>query len=116
MAISIAASVVVLGAALVSKWPELQAGVTGAPAAIVALAVALQVVALVSRSEAWHASVLASGGTVGRRTLYRASSMGFVGASCTQLGTAARIGTLRRSAPDACPVCQPSSRPSCRSW
>ena len=103
VAISIAASVV-LGAALVSKWPELQAGVTGAPAAIVALAVALQVVALVSRSEAWHASVLASGGTVGRRTLYRASSMGFVGGLLhTQLGTAARIGTLRRSAPDACP-------------
>ncbi len=101
--ISVAASIV-LAAALVGKWPELQAGVTGAPAAVVALAVALQVVALVSRSEAWHVSVLASGGTVGRRRLFRASSMGFVGGLLnTQLGTAARIGTLRRSAPDDCP-------------
>src|ERR671930_2752442 len=101
--ISVAASVV-LGAALVGKWPELEAGVTGAPAAVVALAVALQVLALVSRSEAWHVSVLASGGTVRRRTLYRASSMGFVGGLLnTQLGTAARIATLRRSVPDDCP-------------
>ena len=103
VSISVGASVV-LGAALVGKWPELQAGVTGAPAAVVALAVALQVLALVSRSEAWHVSVLASGGTVSRRTLYRASSMGFVGGLLnTQLGTAARIGTLRRAAPDECP-------------
>ena len=101
--ISVTASVV-LGAALVGKWPELQAGVTGTPVAIVVLAVALQVLALVSRSEAWHVSVLASGGTVGRRTLYRASSMGFVGGLLnTQLGTAARIGMLRRSAPGECP-------------
>jgi hypothetical protein len=95
---------VVLGAALMGKWPELKAGVTGAPGPVVALAVALQVLALVSRSEAWHVSVLASGGTVKRRRLYRASSMGFVGGLLnTQLGTAARIAALRRSAPDECP-------------
>ena len=37
--------------------------------------VLLQVVALVSRSEAWHLTIGAAGGTVDRRTLYRASSM-----------------------------------------
>jgi hypothetical protein len=106
-ALMVSASVgasLVLGAALVGKWPELKAGVTGAPAAVVAAAVLLQVLALVSRSEAWSVSVLASGGTVSRRRLYRASSMGFVGGLLnTQVGTAARIAALRRSAPADCP-------------
>ena len=103
VAASITASVA-LGVVLVGKSDELQTGVTGAPLAIAAAAVLLQVVALVSRSEAWHRCVRAGGGTVGRRTLYRASSMGFVGGLLnTQLGTAARIAALRRSAPDASP-------------
>jgi hypothetical protein len=101
--VSIAASAA-LGLLLVGKWDELETGVTGAPIAIAAAAVALQLLALVSRSEAWHACVRAGGGTVGRRTLYRASSMGFVGGLLhTQLGTAARIAALRRSAPEASP-------------
>ena len=101
--VSILASVA-LGLVLVGKWEELETGVTGAPLAIAAAAVALQVVALVSRSEAWHGCVRAGGGTVGRRTLYRASSMGFVGGLLnTHLGTAARIAALRRSAPEASP-------------
>jgi hypothetical protein len=100
---SIAASVVLV-AAVAGKWSELRAGVTGAPIAVVALAVALQALALVSRSEAWYGSVSASGGTVSRRRLYRASSMGFVGNLInTQLGAAARIATLRRSAPAETP-------------
>ena len=100
---SIAASAA-LGLVLVGKWNELETGVTGAPLAIAAAAVLLQVVALVSRSEAWHRCVRAGGGTVGRRTLYRASSMGFVGGLLnTQLGTAARIAALRRSAPESSP-------------
>jgi hypothetical protein len=94
----------VLVVALVGKWGELKAGITGAPVAIVLVAIALQVLALVSRSEAWHVSVRASGATVDRRRLYRASSMGCVGNVLNaQLGTAARIATLRRSAPDECP-------------
>ncbi len=89
---------------LISKWGELETGVTGAPLAIAAAAVSLQVVALVSRSEAWYGCVRAGGGTVSRRTLYRASSMGFVGGLVhTQLGTAARIGALRRLAPEESP-------------
>jgi hypothetical protein len=66
--------------------------------------VALQVVALVARSEAWHVCVRASGGTVARRRLYRASSLGCVGNLLNhQLGTAARIAALRRSAPAESP-------------
>ena len=91
-------------ALLVGKWDELEAGITGAAAAVIALAVALQVVALVSRSEAWRVCVHYSGGTVGRRKLYRASSIGCVGAVLNhELGTAARIAALRRSAPQETP-------------
>jgi uncharacterized membrane protein YbhN (UPF0104 family) len=103
VSVSLGASVV-LGAVLVGKWGELQAGITGAPILTIVAAVALQALALVARSEAWHVSVLASGGTVGRRSLYRASSMGFVGNLLNaQLGTAARIAALRRSAPEGSP-------------
>jgi hypothetical protein len=103
VAASIAASVA-LGLLLIGKWDELETGVTGAPIAIAGAAVALQVLALVARSEAWHVCVRAAGGAVGRRTLYRASSMGFVGGLLhTQFGTAARIAALRHSAPEASP-------------
>jgi uncharacterized membrane protein YbhN (UPF0104 family) len=106
-ALTVSASVgasLVLGAVLVGKWDELEAGITGAPVAVVVLAVALQALALVARSEAWHVSVRASGGTVPRRRLYRASSVGCVGNLLNaQLGTAARIAALRRSAPAESP-------------
>ena len=89
---------------LVGKWDELEAGITGAAAGVIVLAVALQVVALVSRSEAWRVCVHASGGTVSRRKLYRASSFGCVGQLLnSQLGTAARIAALRRTAPEQTP-------------
>jgi hypothetical protein len=98
------AATLALGFLLVGKWDELEMGVTGAPLAIIAATVSLQLLALVSRSEAWHVCVRASGGSVSRRALYRASSMGFVGGLVhTQLGTAARIAALRRSAPEESP-------------
>jgi len=110
-AVTLTASIlasVVLALVLIGRWDELKIGVTGAPLGIALAAVLLQIVALVSRSEAWHVCVRAGGGTVGRRTLYRASSMGFVGGLLhTQLGTAARIAALRRSAPEASP-CVPT--------
>jgi uncharacterized membrane protein YbhN (UPF0104 family) len=103
VAASIAASLA-LAAVLVAKWDELESGVTGAPLTVIALAVVLQILALVARSEAWHACVRASGGSVSRRRLYRASGLGGLGSQLnTQLGTAARIFALRRSAPRESP-------------
>jgi uncharacterized membrane protein YbhN (UPF0104 family) len=103
VSVSVVASLV-FGAVLVRKWDELEAGITGAAATVIVLAIALQVLALVSRSEAWRVCVHAAGGTVSRRTLYRASSIGCVGNLLNhQLGTAARIATLRRAAPEETP-------------
>ncbi len=103
VAASIVASIALV-VVLVGKWDELEAGITGAAAGVIVLAIALQVVALVSRSEAWRVCVHASGGTVSRRKLYRASSFGCVGQLLnSQLGTAARIAALRRTAPEQTP-------------
>jgi uncharacterized membrane protein YbhN (UPF0104 family) len=64
----------------------------------------LQIVALVSRSEAWHLTIREAGGTVERRVLYRASSMQVLGSVVNgQLGVAARIAALRRSSPAVSP-------------
>ena len=66
--------------------------------------VLLQIVALVSRSEAWHLSIQAAGGTIERRVVYRASSTQILGSVFNgQVGVAARIAALRHSSPDVCP-------------
>jgi hypothetical protein len=98
------AATIALAFLLIGRWDELETGVTGAAPAILAAAISLQLLALVARSEAWHVCVQAGGGRMSRRALYRASSMGFVGGLVhTQLGTAARIAALRRSAPEESP-------------
>jgi uncharacterized membrane protein YbhN (UPF0104 family) len=75
-----------------------------APVWLLAIAALLQLVALLSRTEAWHGCVGAAGATITRRPLYRASSMGCFGTLLnTQLGTVARIAALRRSSPDDTP-------------
>ena len=57
-----------------------------------------------SRTEAWRICVVAAGGTVGRRRLFRAASLGYLGSQLnSSVGTAARIAALRRAAPDECP-------------
>ena len=77
---------------------------SGAGAAVLAVTVLLQVAALLGRSEAWHLSITAAGGTVARRVLYRASSMQVLGSVVNgNLGVAARIAALRRSSPEVCP-------------
>jgi uncharacterized membrane protein YbhN (UPF0104 family) len=94
----------VLVAVIAGRWDQFASATTSASAWVLAVAVLLQVVALVSRSEAWHICVRAAGGTVSRRRLYRASSMGYVGSLVNgQLGPIARIAALRRSAPDESP-------------
>ncbi len=94
----------VLGFVLAGRWDEFESALAQVGVAIFAVTVLLQIVALLSRSEAWHLSVEAAGGTVERRALYRASSMQVVGSVLNaQLGVAARIAALRRSSPATCP-------------
>jgi uncharacterized membrane protein YbhN (UPF0104 family) len=83
---------------------EFGAALRAAPLWVLLVATALQLLALVSRTESWRICVAAAGGTVGRRCLYRAASFGYVGSQLnSQIGTAARIGALRRAAPGECP-------------
>jgi uncharacterized membrane protein YbhN (UPF0104 family) len=94
----------VLVFALVRRRDEFAAALTSAPVWVLILAVLLQIVALLSRTEAWHRTIEAAGGTVPRRILFRASSMQVVGGVINgHLGVAARIAALRRSSPAVCP-------------
>jgi hypothetical protein len=58
---------------------ELAAALSSAGAWVLALTVVLQIVALLARTEAWHLSIVAVGATVGRRVVYRASSVTVLG-------------------------------------
>jgi uncharacterized membrane protein YbhN (UPF0104 family) len=105
LAILVAAIIVV---ALWGKRDDFATAIRSAPLWVLGCAVALQIVALLTRTEAWRICVLAAGGTIGRRRLYRASSMGYVGSLVNaQLGTAARIAALRKSAPNESPTIAP---------
>jgi uncharacterized membrane protein YbhN (UPF0104 family) len=93
-----------LGALLADRRDEFTTALASASAWTIVVTMLLQVVALVSRSEAWHITIEAAGGTVERRVLYRASSMQVLGSVLNgHLGVAARIAALRRSSPDVCP-------------
>ena len=71
---------------------------------ILGLAILLQVIWLIARSEAWHVCVGAAGGSVNRRRLYRASSVGYLGNLFnSHIGMGVRIAALRRSAPKESP-------------
>jgi uncharacterized membrane protein YbhN (UPF0104 family) len=102
-AISIAGGAIVAGAlavALAGKGGEFVAALGSAPLWVLGAAVALHVFWLVARSEAWSVCIGAAGGSVSRRRLYRASSVGYLGNIVNgQFGLAVRIAALRRSAP-----------------
>ena len=94
----------VLALVLAGRRDEFATALSDVALWVLGVTILLQVVALVSRSEAWHLTIGAAGGTVDRRTLYRASSMQVVGGVLNgHLGVAARIAALRRSSPDVCP-------------
>jgi uncharacterized membrane protein YbhN (UPF0104 family) len=98
------AAAAALVALLADRRDEFTAALSAASAWVLAVTVLLQIVALVARSEAWHLTIEAAGGTVDRRVLYRASSMQVVGSVINgQLGVAARIAALRRSSPEVAP-------------
>jgi len=104
---TLAGALVVIGVlafVLADSRDEFAVALGSASVWILLAATALQLVALVSRTEAWHVTVSAAGGRIGRRCLYRAASVGYVGNQLhNQLGAAARIATLRRTARDDCP-------------
>jgi uncharacterized membrane protein YbhN (UPF0104 family) len=94
----------ILAFVLAGRRDEFAAALGDAAAWVLAVAVLLQIVALLTRSEAWHLSIEAAGGTVERRVLYRASSMGVLGGLLNaQMAVAVRIGALRRSSPTVSP-------------
>jgi uncharacterized membrane protein YbhN (UPF0104 family) len=75
-----------------------------APLWMLGLAVVLQIVALLTRSEAWLVSVHAAGGHVARRLLFRAAGVGYLASVINgSVGMAARIASLRRVASDSTP-------------
>jgi hypothetical protein len=97
------ATAAVLGFVLAGRRHEFTAALSVA-AWVLAVTVLLQIVALLARSEAWHLTIRAAGGTVDRRVLYRASSLGVLGGLLNaQAAVAARIAALRRSPPDVSP-------------
>jgi uncharacterized membrane protein YbhN (UPF0104 family) len=105
LALAVAA---VIAIALWDKRHDFATAIEEAPLWLLGCAVLLQIVALLTRTEAWLICVRAAGGTIGRRRLYRASSMGYVGSLVNaQLGTAARIAALRKSAPEESPRIAP---------
>jgi uncharacterized membrane protein YbhN (UPF0104 family) len=106
-AVTVAGSLTVLAAltiALVGKRHEFASAMQEAPIWILGIAVVLHVGWLVARSEAWNVCINAAGGSVSRRRLYRASSLGYVGSIFNgQFGLAVRIAALRRTAPAESP-------------
>ena len=107
VAITVVGSLVtaaILALVLAGRRHEFTAALSDAAAWVLAVTVFLQIVALLARSEAWHLTIEAAGGTVERRVLYRASSMAVLGSLLNgQLGVAARIAALRRSSPTVSP-------------
>jgi uncharacterized membrane protein YbhN (UPF0104 family) len=105
--ITVAGSLVTAAAlvfALAGRREEFATALSSAALWVLGVTALLQVVALLARTEAWHLTIEAAGGTVARRVLYRASSMQVLGSVINgQLGVAARIAALRRSSPEVSP-------------
>jgi uncharacterized membrane protein YbhN (UPF0104 family) len=98
------ATAAILAFVLAGRGDEFSAALSDAGLWVLAVAALLQIVALLARSEAWHLTIEAAGGTVERRVLFRASSMQVLGGVLNgQLGVAARIAALRRSSPEVSP-------------
>lgn len=94
----------VLVAGLYSERQAFAESLGAASAWVLAGAVALQIAWLIARSEAWNVCVEAAGGRVGRRPLYRAAGIGYLGNLLnSNVGLAMRITELRRTSPAEAP-------------
>src|SRR3954447_6278131 len=94
------ATAAILAYVLAGQRDEFAHAIESASIWVLLVAALLQIVALVSRSEAWHLTIEAAGGTVDRRVLYRASSMQVLGGL---INGHLRVAALRRSSPDVAP-------------
>ena len=98
------AVLVALAIMIAGRWGEFAGALAGAPVGILVIAAGLQVASLLTRSESWKVCVRSAGGSVGRRRVYRAASVGYAASIVNgQLGFAMRIAALRRSAPKDSP-------------
>ncbi len=94
----------VLAVVLAGRRGQFVAALHHAPLTLLAMSVALQIIALLSRSEAWNVCVREAGGTVSRRLLFRAAGVGYLASVINgSLGMAARIASLRRMAGSSAP-------------
>jgi hypothetical protein len=106
-AISVVGAAAVTGALaveLTGRGDQFSAALHSAPIWVLSLAIALQGVSLLARTEAWNVCVRATGATVRRRVLYRAAGFGYLLSLVNgSLGVAARIASLRPAAPQTSP-------------
>jgi uncharacterized membrane protein YbhN (UPF0104 family) len=94
----------ILGLLLARRPGQFIAALDSAPIGFLAVAVLLQIVALLARSEAWNVCIRAAGGSVSRRTVFRAAGFGYLASIINgSVGMAARIASLRRAAPQSTP-------------
>ena len=101
----------VLGFVLARRGGQFTTALHTAPIALLLLAVLLQIVALLARSEAWNVCVRAAGGTVARRLLFRAAGVGYLASLVNgSVGMAVRIASLRRVAPEDRSSCAGAAR------
>ena len=98
------ATAAVLALVLAGRGDEFADAFARVSVGVLAGTALLQIVALLARSEAWHLTIEAAGGTVARRVLFRASSMQVLGGVINgHLAVAARSAALRHSSPEVCP-------------
>ncbi|MDQ3573288.1 MAG: flippase-like domain-containing protein [Actinomycetota bacterium] len=106
-AITLIGSLIVTAALVYGLWDkrdEFADSLSSASATTLGLAIALQVIWLIARSEAWHVCVKAAGSIAGRRRLYHAAAVGYLGNLFNpNFGLAVRIAALRRTAPSGSP-------------
>jgi uncharacterized membrane protein YbhN (UPF0104 family) len=99
-----AAVVAALVALLLPRRDEFETAVHAAPMWLLLLVAALQLIALLARTEAWHACIRSAGGAVARRRVYRASGVGGAASLVNaQLAVGARVAILRRASPREAP-------------
>ena len=107
VAVSVTGSLVVaavLAYVLAGRGAQFSAALGTAPIALLALSVLLQIVALLTRTEAWTICVRAAGGTVSRRVLFRSAAFGCLASIVNgSVGMAVRIASVRRAAPQTTP-------------